>query len=112
MTKPINPLPSLLRASAWDAANMQMRAAGRKKWNRADYNKAAETQDRLIRTCYGKPSENEPRMCFIRFQIAESWQKAGHIDLYSNWPVVMREIDAALGPAPPTADPQREGVGR
>lgn len=40
----LNPLPSFIRASAQDAASMQMRAAGRQKWNEDDWNKTVETQ--------------------------------------------------------------------
>ena len=31
-----------------DAANRQMRKAGRKKWNKADYNLAARTANKLL----------------------------------------------------------------
>lgn len=36
------------RASAQDAANMQMRRAGRTRWSEADYNLACETLYRLL----------------------------------------------------------------
>lgn len=38
---------AMARAAAQDAANRQMRKAGRKKWSRADYNLAVRTFDRL-----------------------------------------------------------------
>ena len=38
----------MVRAAAQDAANRQMRAAGRKVWNRADYNLACRTFNRLF----------------------------------------------------------------
>ena len=37
----------LAMAAAKDEANLRMRAAGRTKWNQADYNLAARTFDRL-----------------------------------------------------------------
>lgn len=40
--------PALAFAAACDAANARMRKAGRTKWNRADYNAAARTQNRLV----------------------------------------------------------------
>ena len=39
---------SLARASGLDAGNMQMRKAGRTKWNLADRNRAAEVTNRLM----------------------------------------------------------------
>jgi len=96
MPKPINPLPSLLRASAQDAANTRMRAANRKKWNDDDWNLACDTQERLTLACYGKPGENQREMAFIRFQIAEQWQRKGLIGLDSKWDDVLAEIDRAL----------------
>lgn len=38
---------ALARAAATDAANRHMRAAGRKVWNRDDYNVAAEELERI-----------------------------------------------------------------
>lgn len=92
----MNPLPSLLRASAFDAGNMHMRANGRAKWNDDDWNVMCDTQDRLITGCYGKPGDNEPQMKFIRFQIAEQAERRGEINLQSNWSDVLTAIDAAL----------------
>lgn len=79
MMAALNPLPSFLRASAQDAANMQMRAADRQKWNDDDWNKAAETLERLVRACYGREGENEPDRCFIRFQLAEKLEREGKL---------------------------------
>lgn len=92
----MNPLPSLLRASAWDAANRQMREAGRTKWSEDDYNLACSEQERLIRACYGRPGDNQPELCYIRFQIAEVWQKAGDIHLDDDWAEVLEDIEAAI----------------
>lgn len=39
---------SLAMAAGQDAANAQMRKAGRKRWSRADWNLAAETFNRLF----------------------------------------------------------------
>lgn len=73
-------LPSFLRASAQDAANVQMRKAGRKAWNNEDHNLAAATLDRLVRSCYSKPSDhNQSDYCFIRFQRAELLEQQGKL---------------------------------
>lgn len=96
MSNALNPLPSLIRASAFDAANMRMRADGRDKWNDDDWNHMCDTQDRLIATCYGKPGDNDDRMKFIRFQVAEQAEKRGEINLRSDWPAVIDAIDAAI----------------
>lgn len=99
MSAALNPLPSLLRASAQDAANMQMRAAGRSKWSDDDYNHACETQERLIRACYGRPGDhNEPRMVYIRFQIAEAMERKGLFKLNSDMQQINAQIDATLAP--------------
>lgn len=92
----INPLPSLLRASAWDAANAQMRKNNRKAWNEDDYNLACQTQENLIRGCYARPGDNQPEIRYIRFQIAEAWEKAGYIGLDSDWPEVLKAIETAV----------------
>lgn len=99
----MNPLPSLLRASAWDAANRQAREAGRKAWNEDDYNLACETQERLFKSCYGRPGDNQPELCYIRAQIADAWHRAGHIGLDSNWPSVIDAIEDAMNAPPPGA---------
>lgn len=92
----MNPLPSLLRASAWDAANARMRAAGRSKWTRGDYNEAARTQERLIRACYGRKSDQDKNIVYIRFQIAEQMQREGLFDLQSDMTAVHEYIEQAL----------------
>jgi hypothetical protein len=92
-----NPLPSLLRASAWDAGNARMRKAGRSIWTRGDYNEAARTQNRLVRACYGRDGdpENSP-LPFIRFGIAERMQRDGVFTLSSKMPAVHAAIDHVL----------------
>lgn len=50
MANAFNPLPSLIRASAQDAGNSNMRKNGRTKWSDDDWNVMCETQDRLIRS--------------------------------------------------------------
>lgn len=97
MANALTPLPSFIRASASDAANMRMRAAGRTKWNRADWNRMCEVQERLIRSCYGRPGDdNEPNRCYLRFQVAEQLEKRGDFGLRSDVTKVMSFIDAAL----------------
>lgn len=93
----LNPLPSLIRASAWDAANMHMRASGRTKWCLEDYNEAARVQERLIRSCYGRPNDvDNPDIVYIRFQIAEQLECAGYFKLSSDVNKVNDYIDQAL----------------
>lgn len=99
MTK-MTPLPSLIRASAQDAANMQMRRDGRSAWSEDDYNLACSTQERLIRACYGKPSDhNDPNRCYIRFGIAERMQRDGTFHLKSDYDAVLAEIEQIMGAA-------------
>jgi hypothetical protein len=40
--------PAIARAAGTDAANKQMRGAGRSAWNEDDYNLASETMMRLL----------------------------------------------------------------
>lgn len=93
-------LPSFLRASAQDAGNMSMRKAGRTRWNDRDWNTAASTLERLVLAAYGREADhNEPRRCFVRFQIAEQMERAGQFRLNSNLKEIERTIDAAMTPA-------------
>lgn len=97
MSNAFNPLPSLIRASAWDAGNIRMRKACRTKWDRDDYNRAAETQNRLVRACYGyKTDAPDSPMCFIRFSVAEQMERAGMFHVDSGMPEIHRAIDHAL----------------
>lgn len=87
------PLPSFVRASAQDAGNMQMRKANRTKWNEADYNLVCDTQERLIRSLYGRPGDhNNPDVCYLRFQIAEQMERQGKFNIKSD----LTEIHAAV----------------
>lgn len=99
-TNTMHPLLNLLRASAWDAANRQMRKAGRSKWGRADYDLACDVQERLTRGFFGRDSDADDHMSFIRFQIAEQWERAGRIGLGSDWPAVLTEIETMLSASP------------
>jgi len=85
------PLPSLIRASAWDAGNQSMRAAGRQKWSDDDYNAAVRCQDRLIAACYGSLPEG-----YIRFSVAEALQKAGALHMGMSADEFFATIDAAM----------------
>ena len=97
MANAANPLPSFLRASAWDAGNARMRKAGRAAWTRGDFNEAARTHNRLVRACYGKPGDPDGSpLPFIRFQIAEELQQRGQFTLASKMPEVHRLIDQAM----------------
>lgn len=77
----MNPLPSLIRARAWDAGNAHMRAAGRSIWSRADYDAAGAEQERLLRACYDRATDTDPREAYCRFGYAEAMQKAGLLTL-------------------------------
>ena len=93
----MNPLPSLIRASAQDAAAMSMRAAGRTKWNDDDWNAMCETQERLIRACYGRERDhNNPNMCYIRFSVAEELEKQRVITLTMKAKVFAETLEAAF----------------
>jgi hypothetical protein len=96
----LNPLPSLIRASAWDAVTWRKHKRGRKfsaPWTKADANHAAETQERLVRACYGRPWDREGSpLPFIRFQIAEQYEKAGEFTLTSDFAAISDAIDASL----------------
>lgn len=97
MAAPLAPLPSFIRASAQDAANMQMRKACRKAWNEDDANKAAETLDRLVRSIYGRPSDhNQPDYCFFRFQLAERLEKQGKFNSGSDLNEINEQIDSMM----------------
>jgi hypothetical protein len=89
------PLPSLIRASAWDAGNFSMQKAGRTKWSRKDANAAAETQDRLIKATFGVAGEDE-RTAFIRFGIAEQLQKQGVLRLGMTYRQFVTAFNAAI----------------
>lgn len=75
-TTAVIPLPSLIRAAAWDAGNFSARDAGRTDWSRKDFNAAARKQNQLVAQCFGKG----PLGC-IRFGIAESLERAGVVYL-------------------------------
>ena len=79
----MNPLPSLIKASAFDAANMRMMHEGRKQWNGDDWNAMCETQERLISACYGRPSDSDPHIKYLRFSVAAQLEKQGDFTLYS-----------------------------
>ena len=53
----MSPTEAIARAAAWDAGNRHAKAAGRKKWSRADYNVAVRELDRLL----GPASPNRRR---------------------------------------------------
>lgn len=97
MAARINPLPSLIRASAWDAGNTNMRDAGRKVWNAEDRDAAAQTQERLIRACYSRAWDNSiSKRCYIRFSMAEQAERDGTFDLKTNFKKLSTLIDDAL----------------
>lgn len=93
----MNPLPSLIRAAAWDAAENSARHAGRHAWAETDYNEACATQERLIDACYGRQDEDpdSPRR-YIRFSLAEQMERAGTFTLSSDFAAISVAIDQAL----------------
>lgn len=92
-TSGTNPLPSLIRASAWDAGNQSMRAAGRTVWAEDDADAAAECQERLIRACYERATDADPREAYVRFGFAEAMQREGLLTLMT--PKFHETLDAA-----------------
>lgn len=95
----INPLPSLLHASATDAGNARMRAAGRKAWSRGDYNECARTIHRLIDACYARPWDlpgDEWR--YIRVNVARELEKRGLFTLDSDFAEICTIIDLNVPP--------------
>lgn len=92
-----NPLPSLIRASAWDEGNRSMQRAGRKVWSRADYNVAARKQNELVIATHGRWFDREgSKLPFIRFQIAEQMERSGHFTVTSKYADICEDIDASL----------------
>lgn len=91
----IAPLPSLIRAASKDAANARMQRANRTKWTAGDYNLAATTMDRLVRSCFSLPADhNDPDCCFVRFSVAEQMEWDGRLSAKSN---VLAEVNAVMG---------------
>lgn len=88
------PLPSLIRAAAWDAGNRSMMKAGRKVWNRADYNAAARFQNETIARCYGEGPTG-----FIKFGLAEAMQKVGLVTIGMKSKAFFKAIDDAYAAA-------------
>jgi hypothetical protein len=105
----MNPLPSLIRASSWDAGDRSMRAAGRSVWSKSDYNAAAKTQNQLVRTCYGLPTDKGERIACVRFSIAQQMQEAGLFDLYSDFKQIFAQIEQIFA-SPIAAYPPPSGA--
>jgi len=81
MSNAMNPLPSLIRATAWDAGNRNMRAKGRKVWSNAVRIAAVREQERLIDSLFSRPGDADSRTKYVRFGYAEQMQRAGLLDL-------------------------------
>ncbi len=91
----MNPLPSLIRASAWDAGNASMHKAGRTKWDWSDFTVASAEHERLVGLAYARPND-ERHDRYIRFQIAEQMEQAGLFTSTSSMTDIHRQIDKAL----------------
>jgi hypothetical protein len=89
----INPLPSLIQASAFDAANMRMVHDGRKQWNDDDWNAMCETQERLVTQLYGRETDSDPNIKYVRFSTAAQLEKQGDFTLHST-PAEIKHISA------------------
>ena len=89
----INPLPSLLRASALDAADAQMRKAGRKQWNDDDADLAADTLNRLVEACYRRKADKNRSLARARFYAAEQLERAGGFRLSHDMEDVRKKIE-------------------
>ncbi len=91
----MNPLPSLIRASAWDAGNASMHKGGRTKWDWSDFTVASAEHERLVGLSYARPND-ERHDRYIRFQIAEQMEQAGLFTSKSSMTDIHRQIDVAL----------------
>jgi hypothetical protein len=91
----MNPLPSLIRASAWDAGNLSMHNAGRTKWDWTDFTVASAEHERLLGLAYARPND-ERHDRYIRFQIAEQMEQAGLFTSTSLMTDIHRQIDQAM----------------
>lgn len=98
----MNPLPSILRAAAWDAGNIRARKAGRTKWTRGDLEAAGDEQERLIRALFARATDTDPREAYCRFGHAEAMQKAGlltvstkrfHEEVDASWAAYVASLD-------------------
>lgn len=91
----MNPLPSLIRASAWDAGNLSMHNAGRTKWDWTDFTVASAEHERLLGLAYARPND-ERHDRYLRFQIAEQMERAGLFTSTSLMTDIHRQIDQAM----------------
>lgn len=91
----MNPLPSLIRAAAWEAGNASMSRAGRAKWDWSDFTVASAEHERLVGLSYARPSD-ERHDRYIRFQIAEQMEQAGLFTSKSSMTDIHRQIDVAM----------------
>lgn len=91
----MNPLPSLIRASAWDAGNLNMYNAGRTKWDWNDFTVASAEHERLLGLAYARPNDQRHDR-YLRFQIAEQMERAGLFTQASAMADIHRQIDLAL----------------
>lgn len=85
------PLPSLIRAAAWDEGNRSMSRGRRTKWSRKDYVAACEKQHQLVRQCFGEGDTG-----FLRFGVAEQLEKAGVLALGMKAKAFYAEIEAHM----------------
>lgn len=89
------PLPSSIRASAWDAGNAHMHRAGRTKWAWDDFTAASAEHERLVAVSYARPSDQRHHR-YVRFQIAEQMERAGIFTSTSLMTDILRQIDLAM----------------
>lgn len=89
------PLPSVIRASAWDAGNAHMHRAGRTKWAWDDFTAASAEHERLVAVSYARPNDQRHHR-YVRFQIAEQMERAGLFTSASSMTDILRQIDQAM----------------
>ena len=89
------PLPSVIRASAWDAGNAHMHRAGRTKWAWDDFTAASAEHERLVAVSYARPNDQRHHR-YVRFQIAEQMEQAGLFTSTSLMTDIHRQIDQAM----------------
>lgn len=77
----LSPLPSLIRATAQEACDSQMKRFSRRHPNEDDKALILDTQDRLIRALFANASDGPgSKLCYLRFAMAERFERAGMID--------------------------------
>lgn len=95
MSVALPPLPSFIRASAYDAGNFSMRRACRTVWSEDDYDAAADALDELVSTCYGAGIEGK-----CRFSVAEALERNGYLTIGMSVKEMRELVESSMYPDP------------